>query len=244
MKIIAIPALVLLSGVVLMVFNAGAPRMLKPDWQLAVGEGDSAAYYREFDRNENPRARRFDLGVGLASAGGSLIALLAMTRSWSVQRARALQTPRRRWLVVLFSNITWLYYMWAASRHLVVQAARGEFPPWADSIAIPLMGLQILLLSGLVAVNVGLVICLHGVRLPEAMWARPRSARAWVLNGGSVIALLLSACVCYDAVRFGDAFTPPAAVAIGYLLLVVRAAVSAPSQISRIRGADDVLRET
>src|SRR5438094_552789 len=109
MKIIAIPALVLLFGVVLMGFNAGAPRMLKPDWQLAVGEGDSAAYYREFDRNENPRARRFDLGVGLASLGGSLITLLAITRSWSVQRAKALQTPRRRWLVVLFSNITWLY---------------------------------------------------------------------------------------------------------------------------------------
>ena len=244
MKMIAIPALVLLFGVVLMVFNAGGPRMLKPDWQLAVDEGDSAAYYREFDRNENPRARRFDLGVGLASVGGSLIALVAITRSWSVQRARALQTPRRRWLVVVLSNITWLYYIWTASRHLVVQAGRSEFPPWADSIVIPLMGLQILMLFGLVAVNVGSIIYLHGARLPVAMWARPRTVRAWMLNGGTVIALFSSAGVCYDAVCFGDAFTPPAAVAIGYLLLVGRAAASAPSQTSQIHGANNIARES
>lgn len=243
MKIVTIPALALLVGVVLMVFNADAPRMLNPDWQRAVGDGDSAGYYREFDRNENPRARRFDLGVGLASLGGSLIALLAITRSWSVQRAKALQTPRRRWLVVLFSNITWLYYIWAVSHHLAVQAARNEFPPWADSIAIPLMGLKILMLIGLAAINVGSTIYLHGVRLPVAMWTRPRTAQAWVLNGVAVIALLSSACVCYDAVRFGDAFTPPAAVTIGYLLLVGRAAVSVCSRASQTRGAGNVVRE-
>jgi hypothetical protein len=67
MKIGAIPALVLLIAFVLMALNAGAPRMLKPDWQLAVSEGDSESYFREFDRNVSPRARQFDLGVGLAS---------------------------------------------------------------------------------------------------------------------------------------------------------------------------------
>jgi hypothetical protein len=215
---------------VLMALNAGAPRMLKPDWQLAVSEGDSESYFREFDRNVSPRARQFDLGVGLASISASLIALLAMTRSWSVQRVKALQTPRHRWLIFLLSNAAWIYYIWATTRHLILQAARDEFPPWADSIAIPIAGLGAFMVFGLVAINVGLAVYLHRASLPVPMWARPRAVRAWVLNAGVAVALLASAWTGYDAVRFGDALMPPAVVAVSYLLLVGRAAVCAASQ--------------
>jgi hypothetical protein len=73
-------------------------------------------------------------------------------------------------------------------------------------------------------------IYLYGARLPAPMWARPRTVRAGVLNAGVALALFASAWVGYDAVRFGDAFTPPAVVAVSYLLLVGRAAVCAESQ--------------
>jgi hypothetical protein len=210
--------------------------MLRADWQTAVREGDSDAYFREFDRNLTPQARRFDFGTGLASVSASLIALLVLTGSWSVQRIRALRTLRSRWRVFLLSNLTWFYFIWAGMRFLVLQAQRDEFPPWADSIAIPMLGMKMFFVVGLVVINLGLVVYLHGAKLPVPMWAGPRTVRAWGLNVGIVLGLVACMWAVFDTVRHGDVFTPPAVVAVIYLLLVARAAVSSDVLPHRRRG--------
>jgi hypothetical protein len=227
MRVMAFPVLVLLTGLILVAFGASSPRMLNPDWQLAVKEGDSDSYFREFERNLSPQARRYDLGVGLASAGASMLVLIAVTRSWSVQRLRTLKTPRRRWPVVILSNAAWFYYIWATTQYLILQARRDEFPPWADSIAIPMAGLGMSLIFGFIVINIGLAVYLYGAKLPASMWTRPRTVRSWVLNAGVAVALLGCAWAGCDAVRFGDAFSPPAVVAVSYLLLVGRASACA-----------------
>jgi hypothetical protein len=222
----AIPAVLLALGLFLVAIYADAPRMLREDWQTAVREGDSDSYYREFDRNLTPQARRFDLGAGLASVSASLIALLATTGSWSLPRIRVLRTPRSRWRVFLLSNLTWTYFMWAAMRLLVLRQQRDEFPPWADSIAIPMVGIEMSALVGLVVINLGLMVYLHNAKLPVPMWARPRTVEAWVLNVGVALGLVGCMWAVFDAIHLGDAFEPPAVVVFTYLLLVARAAAS------------------
>jgi hypothetical protein len=89
-----------------------------------------------------------------------------------------------------------------------------------------MVGIEMLAIVGLVVINLGLVVYLHGAKLPTPMWARPQTLGAWVLNVGVALGLVGCVWAVFDAIRFGDAFEPPAVVAVTYLLLVARAAAS------------------
>ena len=227
MRLLAVPVPMTLAGLVLVALYNDAPRMAAANWDASVPYGDSERYFSEFERNLTSEARRFDAGFGLASLGVSLLALLVANRLWTLARLRTLRTPRLRWPIVVAANAVWIYYIWATSQFLFVQARRDEFPPWADTMAIPLAGITMFALVGGLLINIGLVLCLYGAKLPASMWGRPRTARAWALNAGVALALLLIAWAGFDAVRLGDAYTPPAVVAIVALLLVGRASASA-----------------
>ena len=198
--------------------------MADVNWQDAVPDGDSDKYFLEFERNLTPAARRYDAGVGLASLGASLFALVAATRTWTVKRLLVLRTPRWRWPVVIAANAVWIYYNWATAQFLWLQLNREEFPPWADSLAIPLFGISVTAIVGGALMNCGLLLSLYGAQLPAPMWSRPRTSRAWLVNAGVGFALLMCTWAGIDAVILGDAYTPPAVVAVMALLLVGRAA--------------------
>lgn len=227
MKLVVIPVLMTLTGLILVALYIDAPRMTDENWQASVPHGDSDRYFSEFERNLSPESRRFDAGLGLASFGASILVLLAAMKIWTLARLRTLQTPRLRWPIVVAANAVWIYYIWATSQFLMVQFRRDEFPWWADSMGIPLAEISVFGIVGGLLMNVGLALCLYGAKLPASMWARPRTARAWALNAGVAFALLMCAWVGADAVMLGDAYTPPAVVAVVALLLVGRASASA-----------------
>jgi hypothetical protein len=227
MKLIAIPVLMALFGLILVALYIDAPRMADENWQASVPDGDSDRYFSEFERNLTPEARLFDVGLGLASFGASILVLLVGMKVWTLARLRTLQTPRLRWPIVIAANAVWIYYIWATSQFLMVQFRRDEFPWWADSMGIPLAGISVFGIVGGLLMNVGLAFCLYGATLPASMWARPRTARAWALNAGIAFAFLMCAWAGVDAVMLGDAYTPPAVVAAIALLLIGRASASA-----------------
>jgi hypothetical protein len=227
MKLLIVPTLLLLVGLALVTLNSDAPRMVRSDWAAQVKEGDSDAYFRAYDENISPRARLFDLGAGLAGLSASLIALLLVTRAWSIARVRALHTPRSRALIFVLFNVSWICYAWGATRFIAMQLRRDEFPPWADSIAMPIAGILVFAGIGLIVINAALIVYLHGAKLPAPMWTAPNTVGAWVLNSIVAIALLALLWATYNAVRIGDIFTLPEIVAIAYLLLVGRAAACA-----------------
>ena len=198
--------------------------MLNDNWDATVAYGDTEAYFREYDRNLNSDALMFDTGLGLMSLGISLFLLIAATRTWSAARLRALVTPRSRWVIYVLGNVAWIAFMQAEMHFLMVQQDRGEFPSWADSTSIPIFGLGLMMILGLVAVNLGLTLYLHRAHLPAPMWALPRTGRSRFLSGGILILLLACLLIAYESIRSGDIFAIPTIVAIAYLLLVGRAA--------------------
>jgi len=226
-KLIFLPLALAIIGVALVALNFTAPRMVNENWETSVRHGDSHSYFSEFERNRSAESRRFDIGLGLTSLGASLLALMAVTRTWTVARLRKLQTPVRRWAIVLAANLAWFYYILATWLYLVLQFQRHEFPPWADSMAIPLVGLSRFAIAGGIVVNVGLLLCLLKAKLPASLWSAPRSWRAWSATAGVTFAVVMCVWAGIDAVLLGDPFTPPAVIAVISLLLVGRACASA-----------------
>ncbi len=214
MKLAVGPAAVLFVGVALVAINAAAPRML-------------------------PDARWYDIGVGLVSLGVSLFVLMAVTQTWTVERLRALETPRRRWPIAVTGNITYLYYIWATAHLLVVQSRLPQ-SPWADAVVVPLAVLALYAAYGIVVVNIGLLVYLSGARLPSPLWSRLRTTGAWVLNADVLFVLLMCACAGYTAVTLGDAYTISALVSASALLLVCRAAACTASSRSSAAVTDKV----
>jgi hypothetical protein len=192
-----------------------------------VPYGDSNRYFEEFERNVSVQARRFDLGLGLASLSASLLVLFATARIWTVERLKSLRTPRRRWQLVLVANLVWAYYVWASLQILVLQFRRDEFPPWADSIGIAYAGIAAFGLLGGALMNVGLLACLFRARLPVGLWIRPITMRSWALNACIAFAVIMCAWAGLDAVRIGDPYTPPAVVGAVSMLCIGRAAACA-----------------
>lgn len=227
MKLFAIPTILIIVSTALIAMNAGAPRMVTESWEASVRYRDSQSYFSECERNRTIESKRYDVGVGLMSFGASLLALLLITRLWSVERLRTLNTPKRRWPVFAAANLVWIYYNWATWQFLIVQQRRHEFPPWADSIVIGLMGITLFAIVGGIVMNIGLLSCLYKAKLPVPLWVKPHTRIAWALNAGIAFALAMCAWAAIDAVVGGDAYTPPAVVAIVSLLLVGRAGASA-----------------
>jgi hypothetical protein len=108
-------------------------------WMDNVLNGDSQAYYRAREQALTLKFRLQDFGITtLVCALG-----LAAFKRW---RPRA---PRSRGGFVILAVAAPLLMASALVFDLVQSQARWEFPPWADSLGIPLMGVPVLLIVGL-----------------------------------------------------------------------------------------------
>jgi hypothetical protein len=226
MKVVALPALLTFAALVLVALNFDTPRMRAANWAETVPYGNSDRYFAAYDQYRTQESKYFDVGVGLASFGVSILALILITGAKSFSNIRKMQTPRHRSTIVRASNFVWAYWVIASGMTLMLQFYRQEFPPWADSLGIPFGGLVVSGIVGGLLMNIGLAIYLHGSRLPVSMWVLPKSLRGWLLNAGVLVALVICVSEAVYTIRIGDPFTPPAIVGVISLLLVGRAAAS------------------
>lgn len=227
MKLLALPSVVAMAAICVIALTFDAPRMRDGNWAASVPYGDSDRYFAEYDRNRTPASRAFDVAIGVASIGISILVLMLVTKCWSISAVRQARTPRRRWTIFVAANVVWAYYIWATGRMLILQFSRQEFPSWADSLSIPFAGIAFFAVIGGLLMNVGLVAYLYQARLPVGMWVRPTSLWAWILNAAVAIALVVWAWAGVGAVLVGDPYTPPAVIGVSVLLLIGRAAASA-----------------
>jgi hypothetical protein len=195
MKLLALPSIATIAAICVVALTFDAPRLRDEAWAASVQYGDSDRYFAEYGRNRTLASRGFDVALGVASFGISTLVLLLATRCWSISAVLKARTPRRRWTIFVAANVVWAYYIWATGRMLMVQFNRQEFPPWADSMGIPIAGIAAFAVVGGLLMNLGLALYLYRAQLPVGMWVRPTSLRAWILTGGGRH--------CADGVRVG-----------------------------------------
>src|SRR5260221_385217 len=128
--------------------------------------------------------------------------------------------------VHVFANVSLLGLFYGEWLRIVRDEIRGEYPPWADSLGIPMSWLISAWKHAAPILTFGLVVCLRRARLPAILWQRPVGWWPWTSTLVICGLIALETIVLTQAVQFGEAFAIPGHVAMVYCLLCGRAAVS------------------
>ena len=177
---------------------------------------------------ETARNACFDLGSGIIALGIGSALLFAVNgvRKW--RDLRSLKGPKTSGRFYLFAALTWLSFIPAEWCYYIYTRARGDYPPFADSIAIP-MGIRFVFgVLGLPMVLFGVWIAINGTRLPAAIWSGSLFGRINLISAGIWIALILALLV----LTMGVITRPPIVLSslfTIYLLLSGRAAAEQPT---------------
>lgn len=167
----------------------------------------------------------------LRDYGATLVALallLAVMRQLlSVDRLSAvgsINTPSAKWKVVALGVLAAVLTPIAYVADLLLAAARDEFPPWADSLGIPLAGVPFifafLMVCAGVFAAVGCVGFRNGQPVGAAFHASSRPRLLWILAFGIPLAVaVVLTCV---SVAGGDfLFFVPFAAWAGFFLILL-----------------------
>ena len=134
----------LLTGLAMLAYAMTLPAYTdEKDFQHRYGEmkaGDSAAFYALRDELLTPKYKLQDYGVCVLLLSG----VLALRR-----RIWTMTTPRSTWPFMAAALLAPVLAAAAFVLDLFQGQYRGEFPHWADSLGIPLMGLPVLFLVSL-----------------------------------------------------------------------------------------------
>jgi hypothetical protein len=199
---------------------------------------DSKAYFRALEANLTRSARVCDFALGVTCSLLAVLLIVFATQTRTLRDVRRVQTPSSPIRVVVLANATLLASFLAAVLDLFLSQARREFPPWGDSLGIPLFQFVVTAAVLIPGVNLALAPFLFRKTLPVSLWLRPHGARAWVLSivagsvalGGLVLAL--------SAVASGSFLGVVPLMFVTYVALCARAAAAAPS----LAGEETVLR--
>lgn len=170
-------------------------------------------------------------GGALMLTAATVLLLLGAAASRGATTLGEIGTPRS--LATFFGAgiLSTVWFLFALAYSFVIDFHRGAFPWCADSIAIPIFGLEIagaFLLP--VLVMAGLVVSRFFGSLPERLgiWDADRPVRSWIwtiLTGLAVSGLALIIAASFLSAEF---LVIPSCLVGLYLVLSTRAAVLAP----------------
>ena len=230
-----VPSALVIAGIALRSMGAISPEYRDPNWSEPVLQASDSTgadfdslttmWYARKAEAETPRRRLMDLGAGVAALGGSVALLFAARRVGSWRDVFGIDSPSTRTGFVAFAALVWLSFIPAEWLWLGYTAKRGDYPWWADSIAIPMSETQVFGLWGAPIIVIGAVLAVWGATLPVTLSARPFLGRSYVLAPLLIIMSILSLGVLASGV-FANPFIVPPALFTLYLLLSGRAAAA------------------
>jgi hypothetical protein len=238
LRVYALPILLLVVGAVLALGVVHLPRYRDPNWadrfkgvEVALENADrlSREWHAAREAALTNRDRYFDFGLGMTVLGVSVASLLAVLRVRKVADFQALLTPRVLRTFYVGASAAWLSFVPAFWAYLLYTFRRGDYPWWADNVAIPAGGAVFLAFWGAVIVLWVVHLSAGHASLPVHLWARPIVGSAWVVGAATLIATGLCLALLVMGV-FEMFFIVPSAVAMLYMLLCCRAAASATSR--------------
>lgn len=194
LRVMKLSAIFLLIGVTILGYTYSmAPykdEALFMERYIALSEGQSNEYWKLRDEMLTPKFQLQDYGVTLVTL--SIGILLVSRKGW-----RHLKSPKSRTTLFWLAFFAPLLTVGAYVFDLLQGFARNEFPHWADSMAIPLMGVPVLLIL-LLAWSGAHLAFLRGTYQSEFLsQALSSQANWWLLAVASITAVLaaLSAAV-------------------------------------------------
>ncbi|TGE04536.1 hypothetical protein [Hymenobacter fodinae] len=183
-----------------------------------------AVYYKNEKALRTNRNELLDAGSGIAIASITLWLFVVGKGLRAVAQLRQLRTPNKRQFFIWF-NTGWVVLFAALHWYYHYRGVRGDFPPFADSIGIPLYYGTIGLLVFWPVLNLLWLLVLWPVQLGGHLLVKPL-AYTWqsvLVEGLCGVWLLIVGLYSISTIIDGDHLTIPVVLLFIYLLLVLRA---------------------
>lgn len=185
---------------------------------------DKQEYYKKDAELRTNKTTFMDLGAGIAIASGTVLFFLLLTKTKTFPDFKNLKTFNKLTLFIS-ANLVWLLLIPGTFWYYTFRGARGDYPPFADSIAIPIFTQIPLLLFLLFPLNVFILLTTISTNLPTMLFVSAdtynRPAILWELFFGFWLLINLFCFVAF--VADGDHISILVNLFFTYILLTLRA---------------------
>ena len=165
-----------------------------------------------------------DLGAGIAIASATFFLFLLLTKSKNFSDLKRVKTFDKK-TIFISSNLAWLLLLPGTYWYYWFRLGRGDYPPFADGIAIALFSLIPITLFLFIPLNIFLWLTTKNTNLPTQLLIKAenynKSALFWEIFFG--FWLLISILCFFAFVIDGNHFAVPISLFFVYILLSLRA---------------------
>jgi hypothetical protein len=237
----AIPMLIVLIGTAIVLIGFSYPHYTDAaavNRLRLMGAGDALRdsatlstdyFYDQLEKYKTPHDHLVDIGSGCISLGFSLCAFLAIFRIHSYSDLRSIRTPGSQGAFMGLLNMSCILFLPAQMCYFSYTQHRGDYPPWADSIAIPIFQMGIMTVILLLILNVVFAIVMFRAAFPVKLFDFPIRATFGNVTCTVVVAIT-TAFLLYAGVlsaNSGAFLMIPILLSAVYLLISTRAALLA-----------------
>jgi hypothetical protein len=185
---------------------------------------EKSDYYKEEAQLRTNKLTYMNLGTGIMVASAVILYLLLIARINSLRDLKKLHTPNRK-TIIIGSNVVWLLSLPGTYWYYSFRLWRGDYPPFADSIGIPIYMESSFYLVLLIPLNIFLFIATIKTELPTTLFisAKGYNWRKVVLEIFFGFLLLINIILFVTLVYDGDHFFILINLFFTYVILSLRA---------------------
>lgn len=196
---------------------------------------DKSDYYKEEAELRTNKVTFMDLGSGIVIASVTILLYLIFTKVKTFKDFKNNKTLTKTATLIL-ANLVWLILLPGTYWYYIFRSGRGDYPPFADSIGIPLMTQIPFYLFLLIPLNIFILLTTIKAHLPTRIFIRPnnynKTTILWEIFFG--FWLLINILCLVSFVTDGDHFLIPVNLFFTFILLTLRA-----GQISKYKQAKE-----
>lgn len=195
-----ISAILLVIGAVIIGYAYSLPpyknEALFMEQYMALSEGQSMEYWKLRDEMLTLKFQLQDYGCTLISIAAGVF--IVSRKGW-----RQLKSPSSRAALFGVAFVAPFLTVGAYIFDLLQGFSRGEFPHWADSMGIPLMGVPVLLVTLLLWSGVHLIFSGGSYKSAPLALAVSRGANWWLLLITAITIAIVALCTLYGQYWYG-----------------------------------------
>lgn len=185
---------------------------------------DKQEYYKREAELRTSKTTFMDLGAGIAIASGTILLFLLLTKIKTFSDFKSLKTLNKL-TTFISANLVWLLLIPGTFWYYTFRGGRGDYPPFADSIGIPIFTQIPVYLLLLIPLNIFILLTTLKTNLPTKLFVKAdtynRPAILWELFFGFWLLINL---LCFVAfVADGDHISILVNLFFTFVLLTLRA---------------------
>lgn len=190
----------------------------------AYNIGGKEEYYKQEAELRTSKTTFMDLGTGLAIASGVIFIFLCLTKSKNFSDLKNVNTLNKL-TIFISANLAWVLLLPGTYWYYLFRGERGDYPPFADSIGIPIAIETTFLSFSFIPLNIFLILTTIKTNLPTRLFIKADNYNTpkilWEVFFG--FWLLVNLIFFVDFVVDGDHFAIPVNLFFTFVLLSLRA---------------------